>query len=97
MTRGTTPEVTRPVVDRRRVEDAIERAAERAPRGSATQHAVVADGLVVAAVVERAVARRGLVQQRRASLRAHVAGRRIAEERRVEAMRAPSCHVPFAA
>src|SRR5262249_58676634 len=59
-----------PGVDRRRLENPVQRAAERGvDQHTRAQHAVVVDGLVVAAVVERAVARRGLLEQRAAPLR----------------------------
>ena len=62
------------------------------------EDAVVPHRLVVAAeLVELAVLRRVLREQRRGPLRPVVAVRRIAEERRVEVVvRIDSCHVPFA-
>ena len=76
-----------PFVDRRRLEDAIERAAERrVDKKVRVQDAVVVNGLVVAAELERAVAGCRLRSAATRPLRPRLAGRRIAEERRVEAM-----------
>src|SRR5262249_58229694 len=76
-----------PLVDRWRLENAIEGAAERGVDEKVRrQDAVVVNRLVVAAVLERAVAGRGLLEERPGSLRPHRAGRRIAEDRGVEAV-----------
>ena len=69
--RSDTKVVDLPVVDGRLFEDAIERVAQRCVDEKVrAQHTGIADVLIVAAVLQRAVAGRRLVQQRPAALRA---------------------------
>src|SRR5262249_57482276 len=79
-----------PLVDRWRLENAIEGAAERGVDEKVRrQDAVVVNRLVVAAVLERAVAGRGLLGERPGARRPHRAGRRSAEDRAVEPVGGP--------
>ena len=76
-----------PLVDRRALGNRVQRPrVVRLDQPAVRQDAVVAAGLVVAAVVERAEARGVLRGQRIAPLRPVLRRRRVAEERRVEAV-----------
>jgi hypothetical protein len=77
-----------PGVDRWHLVDVVQRARpESLDQEVAGQDTVVADGLIVAAVGERAEAGRVFVEQRAPALRSVFALRRVAEERGVEPVR----------